>query len=59
MAGVYQTSLVLLGEGILAYATDGADPIIGKIFEGNTVVFGGIIDVSADIAFVFVHVIYS
>ena len=44
-----------LGEFVLAGAADGADPVIRQLVERNVVVFGGIINVTADAAFVFIH----
>ena len=49
--------MLLLGEVFLAYSTKGAHPVFGEVLEGrsgfNTVVgvaYGGVIDITADIA---------
>ena len=44
------------GELILAYAADGAGPVVRKLIEGNIVMLGGIIFVTAHAAYVLFHV---
>ena len=41
------------GEVGLADAAGGADPVIGELLEGDTVVLGGVVDIAADLANVF------
>ena len=44
-----------LAEIFLAYAAEGADIIIGKIFKRDAVVLFGIIDITAYIAYILFH----
>ena len=46
-------SVVGFVEVVLADAADGADPVGGEVFEGDAAVLGGIVDVAAHPAHVF------
>jgi hypothetical protein len=42
-------------ELIFAYAAEGAGPVIGEVLESDIVVLGGIIDITTNVAHVFLH----